>query len=198
MYRPLFIGLSSCKYPTYMGLFSYIKKKSRYICVRLFPHTCTCRRDVSAPAARRHLMAPLLAQKKKISKISSRHILPVYKQHNWHMRICAKRGFVQWKNLCKWETLRRRRAFFMGPWFWKYFQNDSNFEGKKSFSRNVGQIQVFSPYGGKSFGLGKTKEISKIPRFLGGFKWGLYLSWFFFEKSCSNLVNQYFYLWEKY
>jgi len=41
-------------------------------------------------------------------------------------------------------------------------------------------------------------EFSKIPRFLGGFKRGLYFSWFIFEKSCSNLVNQHFFLGEKY
>ena len=51
---------------------------------------------------------------------------------------------------------------------------------------------MFSPYGENSFGLEETMEISTIPRFLGGFggfKWGLYFSWFFFEKNRSNLVS---------
>ena len=61
-----------------------------------------------------------------------------------------------------------------------------------------GVIQVFSQKVFNSVGLEKPKEFSKILRFLVGFKLGLYFSWFFFEKSSSNLVNQYFSLWEKY
>jgi len=53
----------------------------------------------------------------------------------------------------------------------------------------VGVSQVFSPEEFNSVGLENPKEFSKIPRFLGGFKWGLYFSWFFFEKNRSNLVN---------
>ena len=49
-----------------------------------------------------------------------------------------------------------------------------NFHNFLRFSSNVGVIQVFSPYGGNSYGLKETK-------------WGLYVSWFFFEKSCSSV-----------
>ena len=87
------------------------------------------------------------------------------------------------------------RTILTGPWFWEDFQNARNFQKNSS---NVGVIQVFSPYWGKSYRLNETKELSKIPRFLGGYKWGLYFSWFLFEKSCSNFVNQYFSLGEKY
>jgi len=77
----------------------------------------------------------------------------------------------------------------------KRFSKRKEFSKFRNVSSNVGVNQIFSPNGFNSFG---TKKISKIPRFLGGFKWGLYFPWFFFEKSCSNLVNQYFSLWEKY
>jgi len=46
-------------------------------------------------------------------------------------------------------------------------------------------LKYSSPNGFNSFGLEETKEISKIPRLLGDFKWGLYFSYFFFEKSSS-------------
>ena len=91
-----------------------------------------------------------------------------------------------------------RKTFFNATWFWKDFQNATSFQNEGTFSSNVGVIQVFSREGFNSVGQEKPKEFSKIPRFLGGFKWGLYFSWFFFEKSCSNLVNQYFSQWEKY
>jgi len=67
-----------------------------------------------------------------------------------------------------------------------------SFQNSRTFSSNVGVIQVFSREEINSVGLEKPKVFSKILRFLGGFKWGLYFSRFFFEKSCSNLVNQYF------
>ena len=73
-----------------------------------------------------------------------------------------------------------------------------NFQNSGTFSSNVGVIQVFSRKEFNSVGLGKPQKFSKIPTFLGGFKWGLYFTWFFFEKSCSNLVNQHFSSWEKY
>ena len=57
------------------------------------------------------------------------------------------------------------------------------------FSSNVGVIQVFSREEFNSVGLENPKVFSKIPRFLGGFKWGLYFSWFFFEKSCSTNIS---------
>jgi len=91
-----------------------------------------------------------------------------------------------------------RRTVFNETWFWKDFQNAMDFQNQGTFSSNVGVIQVFSQAGFNSVGLENPKEFSKIPRFLEGFKRGLYFLWFFFEKSSSNLVNQYFSLWEKY
>jgi len=44
----------------------------------------------------------------------------------------------------------------------------------------------------------KTQGIFKNPEISWGLQVGALLSWFCFEKSCSNLVNQYFSLWEKY
>jgi len=44
----------------------------------------------------------------------------------------------------------------------------------------VGVIQVFRHMGETHMG---SKKRRKIPRF----KWGLYFSWFVFEKSCSNI-----------
>jgi len=75
------------------------------------------------------------------------------------------------------------------PWFWKHFQNATSFQNQWTFVSNVGVIQVFSQQKFNSVELEKPKEFSKIPRFLEGFKWGLYNSWFFFEKNRSNLVN---------
>jgi len=53
------------------------------------------------------------------------------------------------------------------------------FKIKEHFQSKVGVIQVFLREGFNSFGLEKLKRISKIPRFRGGFKLGLYFSWFF-------------------
>ena len=84
----------------------------------------------------------------------------------------------------------------------KRFPKRKEFSMRKKFSKkssNVGVIRVFSPYGGGThMGLKKRRKFQKSRDFFGGFKWGLYFSWFFFEKSCWNVVNQYFSLWEKY
>ena len=67
------------------------------------------------------------------------------------------------------------------------------FEKMKTFSSNV-VFQFFSLSMFNSVDLEKPKEFPKIPRFLRGFKRGLDFSWFFFEKSCTNLVNQHLFL----
>jgi len=67
-----------------------------------------------------------------------------------------------------------------------------SFQNSGTFPSKVRVIPVFSREEFNCVGLEKPKEFSKVPRFLGGFKWGLYFSWFFSEKSCSNLVNRYF------
>jgi len=71
------------------------------------------------------------------------------------------------------------------------------FQNQGTFSSNVGVIEVFSREGFNSVGLEKPREFSKIPRFLRGFKRGLYFSWFFFEKSSPHLVNRHFSLWQR-
>jgi len=43
----------------------------------------------------------------------------------------------------------------------------------------------------RHMGSKKRRKFQKSRDFLGAFKWGLYFSWSFFEKSCSNLVNTY-------
>jgi len=73
-----------------------------------------------------------------------------------------------------------------------------SFQNLGTFSSNVGVIQIFSREEFHSVGLEKPKVFYKIPKFLGGFKWGLHFSWYFFKKSCSNLVNQLFSLFEKF
>jgi len=95
---------------------------------------------------------------------------------------------------CWSACLCRSQDFLTCIGFEKDFQNASlrNFQNYGTFSSDAKVIQKFSPHGFNSFEHEETKQISKILRFLGGFKWGLYFSRFFFEKSSSNLVNQYF------
>jgi len=65
-----------------------------------------------------------------------------------------------------------------------------SFQNSGMFSSNVGIIQVFSQEEFNSVGLEKPKELSKIPRILGGFERGFYVSGFCLEKRCSNLSTK--------
>jgi len=51
----------------------------------------------------------------------------------------------------------------------------------------IKEVGLLLRHGFNSVGLEKPKQFSKIPRLLGGFKRELFFSWFFVEKSCSNL-----------
>ena len=111
--------------------------------------------------------------------------------------LCPSRDRSPWFAVTSSIYLTPVAELFLQLSFEKIFKTQWIFKIEERFQVMLEWFKYSRHIDSTHLGSKKRRKFQKSRDFLG-FKWGLYFSCLFLEKSCSIFVNQYFWIWEKY